>query len=202
MMSDELFERLSNYKCYLNSIQPLLDKYFEEQKEFIHCKKGCPHCCEKGIYPYSELEFKYLELGFYKVDYNEQVKIMKRITALKKEYEKAGDKENFWHRCPFSNDNSECTVYEYRGLICRNFGIMHINRENKITVPFCVDLGLNYSNVFDKKNNKLDPELIENGHFSERPRPYPITRDSLMDKDLFVGEPLNFGESKALIEWL
>ena len=54
------YNKLELYKKYLNTIQSFLDKYFEDQKEYICCQKGCAHCCEKGAYPYSQIEFDYL----------------------------------------------------------------------------------------------------------------------------------------------
>ena len=62
------FEILKKYKQYLNAVQKMLDSYFEDQKEFIFCKKGCAHCCERGQYPYSRLEFDYLMIGFFKIE--------------------------------------------------------------------------------------------------------------------------------------
>ena len=71
------------YKRYLNSISEYLDKYFEDQQEYICCKKGCAHCCEKGKYPLTELEFKYILLGFFKIDPEERQNVIRRIKKLK-----------------------------------------------------------------------------------------------------------------------
>ncbi|MCQ2744554.1 MAG: YkgJ family cysteine cluster protein [bacterium] len=200
---DKNIERLTTYKKYLNTIQALINKYFEEQKDYIFCKKGCSHCCEKGCYPYSEIEFLYLYLGFLSLSVTEKIEISKRVEKLKTECEESKlEHDKFMYRCPFLRDTGECSVYDYRGLICRNFGIMHINLNNQITMPFCEDLGLNYSNVYNDETKKFDYEKVKEYGYKYIPKPYPITRASLMDKDLFEGEPLDFGETKTLLDWL
>lgn len=196
------FEKLKKYKQYLNTIQSVLDNYFENQSEYIFCKKGCAHCCKKGIYPYSEIEFQYLILGFMNLPKEIQAKITDKTLKIKEAYNKAENKENFYHICPFLSDNDECYVYDFRGIICRNFGILQINSENRVLMPFCQSLGLNYSNVYDDKKRKFDFSIVEKMGYKHIPKPFPVSRKLLMAEDLFEGEPLDFGESKALIEWL
>lgn len=195
-------EELRLYKQYLNTIQSFLDKYFDDQKEYLCCKKGCAYCCEKGTYPYSQLEFDYLMLGFLKLDFENQQKIIKRIEILKDEYEKSEDKEKFMHKCPFLNEENVCMVYDYRGLICRTFGLLKPNQDGEIIMPFCQSLGLNYSKVYNCEKKMLDPELVEKFGYKNSPKAYPLSFKTLMSKDLFEGVEINFGEIKSLIEWL
>ena len=195
------FDKLTTYKEYLNSLQKVLDSYFDNQKEYLYCKAGCSHCCEKGTYPYSKIEVEYLMLGVLKLPIDEQKKIENKIYKLKEKYEKYDDKRKFMHRCPFLNDNNMCSVYDYRGLICRAFGILQISPEGKVTMPFCHDLGLNYSKVYDDKKNKFDLELVEKLGYKNYPRPFAITLKSLMDEDTIKDSKVDFGEIKALIEW-
>ena len=101
---DYSFEDYSKYRQYLNTIDIALNGYFEEQKDYIFCKKGCGHCCEKGQYPYSELEAKFLLLGFFKIPMHEQQKIIQNIIKTKEEYAKAENKKNFSYACPFLNE--------------------------------------------------------------------------------------------------
>lgn len=190
------FEKLKRYKQYLNAIQAILDKYFDDQKEYISCKKGCAHCCEKGLYPYSQLEFDYLMLGFFKLEPEEQGKVIQRIQKLKEE------NNGEMHRCPFLSDDKVCTVYDYRGLICRTFGLLKPNKDGEIIMPFCQSLGLNYSKVYNREEKCLDMELVEKYGFKKTPKAYNLSFKVLMDKDLFEGEPLDFGEIKSLHEWL
>ena len=79
-------EDFTKYRQYLNTIDEVLAGYFEDQKEYIFCKKGCAHCCKTGQYPCSELEFRYLQLGFFKIPLKEQQEVIKRIQALKAVY--------------------------------------------------------------------------------------------------------------------
>ena len=190
------------YKQYLNTIDKVLQGYFEDQKEYIYCKKGCSYCCEFGKYPYTDLEFKYLLLGFFRIPLVEQQKIIKRIQDLKGEYNNLEDKTNFNHRCPFLDENGVCTVYDYRGMICRTFGLITLLENGKSVVPFCVDKGLNYSNVYDFENLRIDMKKVRELGLKQIPYPRQTTLKRIMAPDLFEGEPLEFGERKALIEWL
>ena len=69
-------------------------------------------------------------------------------------------------------------------------------------MPFCESLGLNYANVYDDEKEKFDYSLIDKLGLQNPPKPFPVTRNLLMDKDLFESEPLDFGGTKPLIEWL
>ena len=183
-------------------IQQVLDGYFEHQKEYICCREGCSHCCEKGAYPYSDLEFNFLRLGFFKVEMKEQQEIIKRIKKLKEEYSKHDKKEEFMHRCPFLSEDKSCTVYDYRGLICRTFGLVTETEKGKFILPFCHSLGLNYSKVYDPEKKNFNLDAIKAGGYKNLPHPRKTNLKTLMSKEIFEGEPLDFGEMKPLIEWL
>lgn len=195
-------EELKLYKQYLNTIQDFLDNCFESQKEYICCQKGCAHCCKKGAYPYSRLEFDYLMVGFFKLDSAEQQDIIKRIETLKLEYENCENKEKFMYRCPFLNDENICSVYDYRGLICRIFGLLKPNQKGEIIMPFCQSLGLNYSKVYNKEEKMLDENLVKQLGYKNTPKAYDLSFKTLMNKDLFEGVEIDFGEIKSLIDWL
>lgn len=199
---DYTVEDLTKYKQYLNTLDQVLTKYFDDQKEFIFCQKGCSHCCEEGTYPLSELEYAYLLLGFFKIPPVEQRKVIQRIQKLKEEYKKTEDKKNFHHRCPFLSEDKVCTVYEHRALICRTFGLLTITSEGKCVVPFCNDLGLNYSNVFNYERRGIDFELVKKLGCKSKPKPYNTNLRTLMSPSMFEGEPIDFGEVKTMMEFL
>ena len=67
---DYTLEDFTRYKQYLNTVKKIIDSRFEDQKEFIYCKQGCAHCCKKGTYPLSRIEFEYLSLGFLNLENN------------------------------------------------------------------------------------------------------------------------------------
>lgn len=202
MKMDYTIEDFTKFKQYLNTIDKVLNRYFEEQKEYICCKKGCAHCCETGQYPYSELEFKYLLLGFFRIPMQEQQEVIKKIKALKEEYEKTEDKSEFRYRCPFLSEEKVCTVYDYRGLICRTFGLLTITSQDKCVIPFCHSLGLNYSNVYDEENKRIDFDKVEKEGYKIFPNARKTNIKTLMSPDMFECEPLEFGEIKPLVEWL
>ena len=59
---------MENYLKYLEFIDSKLHKFFERQKDYIFCKKGCAKCCKNAEFPYSLIELKYLLTGFLKTD--------------------------------------------------------------------------------------------------------------------------------------
>ena len=68
---------LKRYELFLEKFDKRLEKYFEEQCEFIKCKEGCSACCEVGEYPFSRLEAEYLMSGFIKLPADIKDKIRK-----------------------------------------------------------------------------------------------------------------------------
>ncbi len=54
---------LENYVTYLNFLSGKFTKFFEKQKPFIFCKKGCGKCCKNAEFPYSQIEAEYLMFG-------------------------------------------------------------------------------------------------------------------------------------------
>ncbi len=199
---DYSLEDFIKFKQYLNTVDEVLNSYFEHQKEYLFCKKGCAYCCESGQYPYSELEFKYLLLGFFKIPLKEQQEVIKRIKALKEEYQNVENKKEFKYRCPFLSEEKICTVYDYRGLICRTFGLITLLDSGKCVIPFCHELGLNYSTVFDKSTKKFDFDKIEELGYKNIPHPRKTNIKTLMSPEMFENEPIEFGEIKNLVDWL
>lgn len=199
---DYSLEDFTKFKQYLNTIDQVLEGYFEDQKEYIFCQKGCGHCCKNGQYPYSDLEAKFLLLGFFRIPMKEQQEVIKRIKALKEEYKNIENKKEFSYRCPFLDENNLCTVYDYRGLICRTFGLLTIHPSGKCSIPFCHSLGLNYSNVYDEENKRIDYDKVEAEGFKIFPNARKTNIKTLMSPEMFVDEPIIFGEIKSLIEWL
>ena len=195
---------IEKYEKYLELIGRLLQKYFEEQKDYLHCRPGCSHCCESGQYPYSEVEFEYIMLGFNTLSEEEKAIIQKKVENVKKDKLAESNNEEFMHECPFLIDK-KCCVYKYRGIICRTHGLLFFitdkdgNTRNKI--PNCVHLGLNYNNVFDKALNTLSPELWEKSGIKEEPVGYNISLKALQKNVMTEELQLEFGKVKALIDW-
>ena len=188
-------DNLILYKRYLNTITELLDSYFENQKEYIHCKKGCSYCCEKGVFPFSKVEFEYLLLGLFQLEQSEREKILSRIKKIKEEAKDVTDFRHFMYRCPFLSEENVCTVYDYRGIICRTFGLMKVEG-NKVVLPFCHKLGLNYSEVYDSERNMI----TEKKGATVLPKAYKVNLKEIKNPEMFDILP-DFGETKSLIEW-
>lgn len=199
---DYTTEDFLKYKQYLNTIAETLNTFFEDQKEYICCKEGCAHCCEHGQYPVSDIEFKYMLLGLFKIETQERMEVIRRIKALKEEYKNCENKKDFMHKCPFLSDTGNCLIYDFRGLICRIFGLITIHESGEYSLPFCHELGLNYSKVYNPKTKRLDYNKIKELGYKKMPNAHKTNLKRLMSSDFFTDEPINFGEIKPLIEWL
>ena len=79
---------LKNYEKYLDFVTVKLDKFFEEQKPYIACKKGCARCCKNAEFPYSLLEVNYLSEGIKALDEKTQDIIADNIAEVNIKKEK------------------------------------------------------------------------------------------------------------------
>ena len=191
---------LDNYIVYLNFITEKLNKFFERQKPFIFCKKGCAMCCKNAQFPYSKLEVDYLLFGYEKLDIKIKEQIMKNIENIKKEKSKFKGNDIFKYDCPFLINN-ECIIYEYRGIVCRTFGLISKGENGKIKIPSCALHGYNYANVLDKNENKISAKKLEELKIKEEPVAFNINYKFLTNPDFERGFNISFKEKKALIEW-
>lgn len=198
-MLDITEEELEHYMIYLNFIQKKLDKYFESQKPFIFCSKGCGKCCKKQQFPYTQIEAQYLVLGTLILVPEIREQIEKNIFELIAKKKKSRAKK-FRYDCPFLIDNV-CSVYNFRGLICRSFGLMIKPEEGKVSIPFCFFDGLNYSNVMNKRTKQFSKRKYKKLNIEESPNVYHVGYQQLADEDLAKGFGFRFGEIKPLIDW-
>lgn len=190
---------IENYIAYLIMLDEKLNRFFASQKPFIFCKAGCSKCCENALYPYSQIEIEYLKMGFNLLPYNIQEQIRNNIEITLENKHKCSEKK-FTYVCPFLINNL-CSVYEFRGIICRTFGLMQIYPKGGQDIPFCADLGLNYSNVYDAKKNIISKEMHKALGVKEEPNAYNVSYEFLTDSDFARGFGFEFGEIKPLIDW-
>ena len=196
---NNLEKRLEKYSEYLAFLQAKLDKFFEAQSPYVACKKGCALCCKNAHFPYSEVEFNYLVRGSFSLSKNIQTKIDENIQKILKEKEVfTGD--NFLYDCPFLIDNS-CSLYEYRGIVCRAFGIIEARENENSKIPFCHKNGLNYSNVVDEEKMVISQEKYLALDEPKPPLAYNISYNFLSGKKVEEEFCFEFGEKKPLIEW-
>ena len=177
---------LKRYEKFLDEVlDPKLDKYFEEQCEFIKCKPACSACCEVGEYPFSRLELEYLMSGFVNLQFDIKHKIKEEIKHLVAEKPKM-------YKCPFLI-NKMCCLYKYRGIVCRTHGLAWYDEgENRIRLPYCVNKGLNYATVFDRETGEV---------FLENPIKERLRIDSILKSDEAQLYNLELGEIRPLIKW-
>ena len=190
---------LTNYVKYIEFLDERLGRFFASQKPYIFCKKGCGKCCQNSQYPYSKLELAYLLEGAKKLDVEVQRKINANVEKILKARE-TYDGDFLRYDCPFLIDN-ECCVYEYRGIICRTFGLMMIGDDGGIKAPFCHEQGLNYSNVMQADGKNVSVEKFLALGVKEEPTAFSISYKFLTDEAFEKMFNIEFGEKKHLIEW-
>ena len=101
------------------------------------------------------------------------------------------------YECPFLI-NDECSVYPARPIICRTFGLMSFMKGGQKKIPFCVKLGLNYSDVYDEESSTL----IKCAEDGTEPCAFNIDRRVLRNNEMEETFDIFFGEDRALIDWL
>ena len=196
-MENDLKKR---YSSFIDSLTLQLNKMFEDQKEFIKCKKGCAHCCKEGEYPFSKLEIEYLMDGYRKLPKDIKDSVKKNMEKLDIEYSKSEGKQ-FMYTCPLLVNN-ECVVYDYRGIICRTFGLLLDHGNEDYTMPFCHELSLNYAAVYDEESGTIVDEKNGVKLCETEPKAYRATRDNIMNISVAKDLDLAWGESKTLYDYL
>lgn len=190
---------LESYCKYLEFLDSKLEGFFDSQKPFIFCKKGCAKCCKHAEFPYSVTEMRYLFEGIEKLDIETQEKIeenLKKVIEAKQKYK--GKK--FLYDCPFLIDNV-CSVYDYRGVICRSFGLMTNYENEKFRAPFCAFEGLNYSNVLNLKKSTISTRKYKKLNVQEEPLGFNVSYKFLTDEAFEKKFNFVFGEKRPMIEW-
>lgn len=162
---------LEKYRDFLEKLDIKLKSYFEAHKIHIKCTCGCSSCCEKGDYPISNLELEYLMQGFIGLDNDTKKQVQENL----KHFEKGGI-------CPFLVDKN-CSVYNFRPIICRVHGIAYLCKDKTVKIPYCVNEGKNYSTVYKDGEININP-VLENLD----------TPQILKDFD--------YGEIRNLADWL
>ncbi len=192
-------EDIRKYQIYLQYLEKKLGEYFEEQSPYIFCKAGCSSCCEKGEYPFTELEFAYLMIGVQTLDKFTQHKIEQNMIRIRKEFNENTDKK-FLHACPFLVDK-KCSLYNFRGIICRAHGLAFFSQNKNILVPACVDEGLNYSNVYDFETGKISSEKYKQTGIEQEPLAHNVGVYYLTNNEITKSIGLDFGEIKPMFEF-
>ena len=196
---------LNNYLLYLKYMTDKIQKYFDEQREYICCRQGCSKCCKKAQFPYSEIEFKLIYEGLISLKPEIQVQVLNKVDETiiaKQKHLEEHPNEKFRYDCPFLI-NDECSVYYYRGFICRTFGLMTFLPESKQTpnIPFCAFEGLNYSKVLDDEGKKISDIKYNQHLYKQEPLAYNIDYKTLINEEAAQAFGFKFGDVKPLIDW-
>lgn len=183
-----MINRLNNY---LAIIDLKLSEMFKQQSPFIKCKIGCAYCCREGDYPVSELEYVNMMMYYNTLPDNLRGVINENIENV------ISKKRNKYYECPFLV-KGVCSIYAARPIICRTFGLISYTESGRKKIPFCVNLGLNYSEVFDEETSKI----VKCAKDGTEPCAFNIDRAFLRRKEIEETFNIFFGEDKALIDWL
>lgn len=175
---------IKKYEKFLKELDKKLDKYFKEQSEYICCKEGCSGCCEIGDYPFTQLEMMYLMEGFKSLPQDIKVQVRDSLYKIKNNRVST----HLFYKCPFLINN-RCSVYKYRGITCRTYGLAYLTENNIVKVPECVNQNLCYKDVYE--NNELLTEPVK-----ENLSLIKLTTGALASK-----YKLDFGPSRSLIDW-
>jgi Fe-S-cluster containining protein len=175
---------LNRYERFLKEFDKKLRKYFTEQSEYICCKEGCSGCCEVGDYPFTQLEMMYLMEGFKNLPTEIKIQVKSNLDKIKQNRFST----HLFYKCPFLINN-RCSVYKYRGITCRTFGLAYLINKKTVKTPECVNEGLCYSKVYE--NGVLTVEPVK-----ENLNLFEITSSNLAKK-----YKLEFGQSRSLIDW-
>ena len=101
--------------------------------------------------------------------------------------------ERYEHQCPFLI-NGECCVYEYRGIVCRTFGLCYYDDINGyVKLPDCVHDGLNYSEFYDADTHTLNIQNVPKVN---------LRIDRVLKSQLAEKYELESGEIRAMLDWL
>lgn len=193
------FEDIQKYRIYLQYLEKKLGEYFKEQSPYIFCKAGCSSCCEKGEYPFTEIEFAYLMIGVQTLDKETFNKIEQNMFEVKQQKQNCKEKK-FLHACPFLVDK-KCSLYDYRGIICRSHGLAFFSKDKHILVPACVDEGLNYSNVYDFDTKTISSEKYKKTGIKQEPLAHNVGVYYLTDNEITETLGLDFGEIKPMSDF-
>lgn len=195
---------LEKYIEYTEVLKEKLDAYFKDQKEFLKCKAGCDICCTTSYYPVSNLEYDYIRIGFNELFNEEEKNIInqKALNILKDRRISAKTNPNlqeYSYDCPFLV-NGACGVYKYRALLCRSHGLIYkdVDKANKNNAPYCMTLGLNYSDLYDKETKQFCEEKAKTLGIKATPKVYDLSYSVLMEG----AGGLDFGDVRMLVEWI
>ena len=194
----QISEDLKNYIQYLVYLNDKLSKFFDHQKIYIACKKGCAKCCKNAEFPYKKIEFDLLMEGFKTLPQETQQLIRERVKDLKEEQKKTEGR--LAHTCPFLIDDV-CSVYDFRGIICRSFGLMFYNENDTPGIPFCIYEGLNYSALLNKETGRVSTEKYKELGYDQEPLAFNVSHSFLTDEVLAKGFGFTFGETKPMLDW-
>jgi Fe-S-cluster containining protein len=115
------------------------------------------------------------------------------------EVTKASDRESYV--CPFLIEDS-CSVYKYRPLVCRAFGVLTEDSNGNPAYPFCTTLGLNFGAIYDEEKQHLSSDLVAQNGYKIFPKIFRLSNKVIMNLPLAKQLNIEFGEAKKMVDFL
>ncbi|WP_372365849.1 YkgJ family cysteine cluster protein [Candidatus Uabimicrobium sp. HlEnr_7] len=121
-------EKINKLTAIYEKIENQVDNL--KKKTCVSCIVNCGECC-KRFEPYISV-LEAVPLAKYLRNHPEKHKLYKRNVEQNKVK---------WNACPFYDNETHCTVYDIRPLICRLFGFSaNRNRQQKIIFATCTKI--------------------------------------------------------------
>lgn len=148
---EEMFAALEEMYASVDSFIDMLNGFAAEQKQPIHCKKGCEWCCHQPVFAL-QYELDYLN-QFIKINFDENQKSELKCKAECKKnalgFKSEKDLLNAKYPCPLL-ENGACIAYPARPMACRIYLSTNVDScmaffrrpENADSIPALMDLPL------------------------------------------------------------
>jgi Fe-S-cluster containining protein len=143
-----------NISDKVDLVNNLFDKLEDDISKFKHeykldCIKGCYQCCLKPDIEATVLEFLPLALHLYKT--GKHIEVLERLEQLEENSLCIGLNIN-----NIEEQNGGCSIYPYRGLICRLFGFSAVTDKNdKNIISTCKIIKTELSEDFQKADSEV-----------------------------------------------
>ena len=149
-----------------------VDRNFREvRKRYpreVCCRKGCTECC-LAPFDLSLVEALYMRKAFHALARRERREIERRLRKYEKDWQTRVPKpatpfvlSTVRLRCPFLNHKSLCTVYEYRPVTCRLYGLpLEIEGETYVCPQSGFEPGKTYPTVLFSEVMRRLSEISE-----------------------------------------
>lgn len=125
---------MSSYLDLLRRADQHFREVLADQPQNLQCRRGCTLCCY-GSFEISAADVPMIAEGLAHLEPAQRLRILERAETMIREARHPNlreaterEKKEFFNRsasipCPALDDSGACSIYEYRPLVCRTFGV-------------------------------------------------------------------------------